>query len=252
MHVNLCGPNRSHTTRNTIFELTNPFFGSKDCWTNSSHSSMDIKCISTCVDQNPSHTSEYRKCISVWVDLNHQRPGRTKNVCQHVLNKLITFQPGPNQSLASGDTKYISTCVDQTPPTNTKKKTSCFDQSIPLPLEETKCTLTCVPKPIQYNRGNKVYLNLWWPKSYHACEDTKCISTCQRGQKMHHNMSWLILSHASEDTKCISTYVGQTLPCQRRKKRISTCVEQTSLMPTKKSNVSQIVLTKPIPYLRGH
>ena len=178
-------------------------------------------------------------------------PGRTKNVCQHVLNKFFTFQPGPNLSLDSGDTKYISTCVDQTPPMpgQTQKKT-CFDQGIPLPVR--KQNVRCVPKPIQYDRGNKVYLNLCWPKSYHACEDTKCISTCQRGQKMHHNMSWLILSHASEDTKCISTYVEQTLPCQRRKKCISTCVEQTSLMPTKKSNVSQIVLTKPIPYLRVH
>jgi len=97
------------------------------------------------------------------------------------------------------------------------------------------------PIPLTCPRGFKTHLNMFWPNPSHASEDTKCISTsieqnpsCQRGQKMHLYMCWPNPSHANEDTKCIAT-----------------CVDKTPPLPVRKTNLSQHVLTKPIPWQRG-
>ena len=148
----------------------------------------------------------------------------------------------PNPSHASEDTKCISTCVDQTPPLVARTQSA----SQHMLTEFSPC-----------QRGQKMNLAMWWPNLSHASEDkkcislyltnpiqasevTKCISTSieqnpsyQRGQKMHLYMCWPNPSHASEDTKCIAT-----------------CVDKTPPLPVRKTNLSQHVLTKPIPWQR--
>ena len=56
----------------------------------------------------------------------------------------------------------------------------------------------------------------------------------QGRHEMHHNIWWTNLSQSWDDTKCIST-----------------CVDQMRPMPARKQNVSQKVLTKPVPCLQG-
>ena len=57
----------------------------------------------------------------------------------------------------------------------------------------------------------------------------------QRGHKIRFNMCWPNPNHANEDTKWILT-----------------CVYQTNPMPVRTQNVTQQMLTKPIPCRRGH
>ena len=103
-------------------------------------------------------------------------------------------------------------------------------------------------KLVLCQRGHKIYLNLWWPKHYHASEDTKFISTCvgqthpmpakpqnvsqlvlikllpcQRALKMYRNKCWRNSSHASEDTKYISNCVDQTYPMPAKIKCVNMC-----------------------------
>ena len=137
-----------------------------------------------------------------------------------------------------------------------------------------------------------MFLNMCWPNTYQASEDSNCISTCvdqnqaipartqnipkhvltksipcQRGHKMYRHMCWANTSHATADTKCILTCVNQ---CQRGHKMhlnicwpnpsyaiegtkcISTCVDQLHPMPARIQNVYQHVLTKPIPCQQWH
>ena len=106
-------------------------------------------------------------------------------------------------------------------------------------------------KPVLFQEELKMQLNLCWPDTSLASEDTKWISICdnqttsipartqnvtpllynpcQRGskrtltcvdhhipfigrQKMHLNFCWPNASHASVESKCISTCVDQTHP----------------------------------------
>ena len=105
-----------------------------------------------------------------------------------------------------------------------------------------------------------MYLNMCWPNSSHVTDETKCTSKCvdethpmpartrkasqnvltkpvpcQREHKIYLNLCWTNLSHGNEDTKYIST-----------------CVEQTYLMPGRTQNISQLVLTKPLLCHRGY
>ena len=196
-----------------------------------------------------SHATENTKCISSFVYQTHLMPLRTKNVSEHVLKKSIPCQRGhkiclnlcgPNLSLAWEDTEYISTCVDQT------NLTTARTQNV------SQVVLT---KHHSCQPGPKMHLNLCWPDASHASEDPKCISTCvdqtppmtartqnasqhvltkrlpcQRGNKTYLNMCWPNLSNDSEDTKYISS-----------------CVDQTPLMPARSQNVSQHLLTKILP-----
>ena len=95
--------------------------------------------------------------------------------------------------------------------------------------------------------GYKMHLNMCCPKPTHASKDIKCISICfdqnypmsartqnvsqhafikstlcQLGHKMHLNKCCPKPTHASKDIKCIST-----------------CIDQTLLIPAKTQNVSQ-------------
>jgi hypothetical protein len=112
MDLNLCLPNQSHASEDTICNSTD----------NLSHAGEDTICISNCVNQflpcqeghklyvnlcllNISHERQDTQYISTCVDQTHPLPARTQNVFQFDI-----------LSYASADTKCISTCVDQTPP----------------------------------------------------------------------------------------------------------------------------------------
>ena len=237
------------------------------CWPNPSIANMNTKCVSTCVDQtNP-------------------MPVRTQNVSEHVLTQPLKCQRGhkihltmccPIPSYAWEDTKCPSTCVDETrnKPARTQIK-SLFE----------------VTKTVPCQQEHKMHLNLCWPNLSHASEDiSTCVDqtplmaatrqnipqlvltkprTCQRCH-MHLNMCWPIPSYAIEDTKFIPACVDQTKPSQRifkmhlkiyypnlthaiqDTKYISNCVDQTYPMPARTQDVSQLVLTNPLPCQRGN
>ena len=97
-------------------------------------------------------------------------------------------------------------------------------------------------KPLNCRREHKMDLNSGWQNPSHDTEDTKLSlnlltkpSSCQRGHKDHLYMCWRISSNASETTKCIST-----------------CIDQTHLMPSRTQNASQYVLTKLSKCKQGH
>ena len=152
------------------------------CWPNPSHASEEIKCISNYVDT---------KFISTCVDQTPPMPARPLNVSQHVLTKPLPCYQGH---------KCISPCVEQTPPMRARTQ------------------------PPPYQRGNQIYLNMWCPILYHASEDTKYISTCVHQTP---EMPWI--------SSCISR-----------------CVNLTHLMPMRTPNTSQHVLIKPLPCQREH
>jgi hypothetical protein len=123
------------------------------CWPNPSHASEDVKSISTCVDETP------------------PIPARTPNASQLVLIKTLPCQWGlkmylnicwPNPSHASEDRKCNSTCVEQTP--TMAARTQSVSQHV-------------LTKSLPQN-GHKMHLNLCWPNTTHASENTKWISTC--------------------------------------------------------------------------
>ena len=112
----------------------------------------------------------------------------------------------------------------------------------------------------QCQRGQKLHLNMHWPKPSHASEDKKCISKCvgknqpmpartenasqhvltkclpyQRRHKMHLSLCWPNPSHASEYTKFTLT-----------------CVDKNNPIQTRTHYESQHVLTKHIPCQRVH
>ena len=178
------------------------------CWPKHSYASEDLKYITTCVGQTPSI------------------PERTQNISWLVLTKTLPCQQEhkmnlnmcwPIPTLATDDTKYNSSCDYQITPMSAKTQ------------NVSRFILT---KFLPCHQWHKIYLNVCWPNSSHASEDTKCISTCvhqspempvrtqhvfqdvltkpipcQSGHKIYLNMSWSNPSHAREDTKQLSTCV---------------------------------------------
>ena len=156
-----------------------------------------------------------------------------------------------NATHTCNNTKHISTCVDQTYPRPTKTQNVCqleLIKSLPCHREHKmylKCLLT---KVLLWQRGQNVcwrihsHANMCWPKPPMTARPESAslhVLTipfpCQRKKEMHLNLCWPIPSHASEEIICISKLFNQT-----------------HLMPTKKQNISQLVLTKPIPCQRGN
>jgi len=141
-------------------------------------------------------------------------PASTQNVSQHVMTK-------PLPSLRE-ESKCISTWVVQT--IFMLERTQNASQHVltkPLPENESQHVWT---KHLQCQRGHKM--------SKHVL--TKPIP-CQRRQKMYLKICGPNPSHSSEDTKCIST-----------------CADQTTLMPVRTQNVYQLVFTKPLLCRRGN
>ena len=146
------------------------------CWKKPSYAREDTKCISTCIDQT------------------YQMAAKTQNVSQQVLPKPLHCQRGhkmhlnmcwPKPFQASKDTKYILTSVKHL--------------SYGMPAKTRNLPQPVLTKPLSCQRGNKMYLKMYWPHPFHASEDKKCFSTC--GQNPY---------QASEVSKCISTFVDQT------------------------------------------
>ena len=132
-------------------------------------------------------------------------------------------------------------------------------------------------KPLPYQRGYKMYLNMCWPIPLKDSKDTKCISTCvkntppipartqnashyvltkmihcQQVHKMHVNTCWPNPTHASENTS-ILTCVVQTPPMPASTQDASQqALTKVIQMLVWTHNVSQIVLTKPNPFHRIH
>ena len=127
---------------------------------------------------------------------------------------------------ATWDTKYISTCVDQT--YLMRARTRNVSQHV-------------LTKRLPCQRRHKMYLLMYWPYPNYASEDTKCISTyvdytrpmqtrtqidsqlvltkpipCQLGHKIYLNLCWPNPSHASEDLKWISTFFDHTMPARHK------------------------------------
>ena len=101
--------------------------------------------------RNPSHASEHTKCISKCANETSSIPARTQNIYQIVLN--IPCQRGhkidlnlcwTNISNASGITKYILPCVDQT---------------YPMPAKTQNLSQHELIKPLSCRKHEK-YLNL--------------------------------------------------------------------------------------------
>ena len=140
-------------------------------------------------------------------------------------HKMHLYMCSPNPSHASKDTKYISTCADQTYLFESKDtKCICWTNASNA-REDTKCIQTCV---VQSHLMSARTQNV----SQHVLTE---LIPCQRGHKINFNMSWANPNHASTDTKCILTWIDQTQP-----------------MTAKTPNASQHVLPKPLPCQRRH
>ena len=144
----------------------------------------------------------------------------------------------PNPSYGNENTKWISTCVDKTPPkpTRTQDETQLDWTNQSLHNKDTKCITTCVlktqpmsartlnasqlvwPNTLPWQLGHEMHLNMCWPNP----------SLAVRKHKMYLNLCWPKPTHAREDTKSIST-----------------CDNQIRPMKTRTQNTSQLVLTKP-------
>jgi hypothetical protein len=154
------------------------------------------KCKLICVDQGPN--------MAAWTYKIHL------NMCWQ------------NPSHDSEDTKCISTCVDQTPPTTvTTQIGSHHVLTKPLPCQRWQSESQHVlNKPISYQRGQTsistsfdqthhtptstiMHINLCWQKPI----------PCQGEHKMHVNMCRPNPSHASEHTKCFLTCVFRNPQC---------------------------------------
>jgi hypothetical protein len=173
MYLNVCWRKRGHKMYVNV------------CWPNPFHDPEDIKSISTCVDET------------------YPMPARTQNASQNVMTKsmpckrahqiyittcvkVTSCQQGHKIYLnlcstyishAWEDTKYISTCVEQTPP---------------MPARNQNVTQDVFTKPLPLSQ-------LVWTIISHAWEDIKYISTCvEETYQMRSNPS-----HVSKDTKYI-------------------------------------------------
>ena len=87
-----------------------------------------------------------------------------------------------------------------------------------------------------------MHLNMWWPNPSHVCDDTKCILTCVDKNP----------SNSSEDTNCILTCADETHPILIRKQIVPQLRLLNPSLAARPQNVSQHVLTKPLPCPHGH
>ena len=164
MDLNLCLPNQSHASEDTICNSTD----------NLSHAGEDTICISNCVNQflpcQEGHKLYVNLCL---LNISHERPGHTMylNVCwsnpslASENTKCISIWVDQIASYASGDTKWISKCVDQTHamlastkiasqylyilnPSNASEWINCkstyVDQAYPMPARTKNCISICV------------------------------------------------------------------------------------------------------------
>ena len=197
-------------------------------------------------------------------------PSWTQNATQEVVSKSIPSQRGhktppnicwPNTSLASVDSKCISTCVYQT---------------LHVPARTLNASQHFLAKSLPFQQGHKIYLKLCWPNPSHGRVGTMCIWTCvdqtppSKAQNLYYHvwtnpLPWQLRiklylkiflpnsSQASADTKFMSIHV---LPNATHSSEeaiyICTGVFQTHPMAARTQNSSQLVLIKPLPCQWGH
>ena len=116
----------------------------------------------------------------------------------------------------------------------------CLLKTHPLSARTRNASQNLLTKPVPCQRGHKMHHNMWSPNPTHANEDkivcqvvlTKPIP-CQWRLEMNLNICWTNRSLAREDSNCISI-----------------CVDQTPRSTARRQNVSQHMLSKPIPCQR--
>ena len=173
-HLNMCWPIAARKQNVSQLVVTETHTMPAKIWNSSQHVLTKLKTfkrghkvhLNLCW-ANHSHVSEYTKYISTSVDHAQPLAARKQYVSQLVLNKyLLTLWRDkiyltlccPNPSRSSEDTKYIPTCIDQTPT---------------MGRNVSQHVVTISPMPAM----RKMYLNMWRPNTSNARDDTKCIST---------------------------------------------------------------------------
>ena len=232
VYLNMCRQNPSYANEatkciSTCINQTPPcLWGHKmyhnSCLPNRSQAREDTKCISKCVKQihlMPAETQKISQRVLAKplpcqlghkINLNIYWPYFSlyqlvlpKPILHHREHKMYLYLDWLKPTHKSQDRKFISTCVDQTPPMLTKTQNAS---------QRVLC------KPISCLRGHNMQLNICWPNSVYVSDVTKCISTrveqtypSQARTQSACQMWGPNPSLDSENTKCITTYVDETL-----------------------------------------
>ena len=203
------------------------------CWPNMLTSySFDKKSFTTCVDQTYIMPCENSKCIYTCV--NQPMQASTQNAYQLVLTKPKQCQPDhkmhlrmcwQNSSHGKEEKNAPQHGVDHSNPMPARTQNASQHMMFnPIPCQDTKIISTCVyeiyPMPAKTEKFISTCVDLNLP--------------CQRGQKIHRNMCSTKPSNASEDTLYLN----------------SCWLSPSHVWRTQ--NISQLVLTKPLPSEREH
>ena len=160
----------------------------------------------------------HKNVLSTCVDENHPMT----SLSSQNIHFIMCWQ---NASLAREDTKCFSTCVDRNPIKTPRPKwiSKSVEETKPMPAKTQIVSQYELNKPLLWQRGNKMHLNLCWTNPSIDCNR-------HNWHKSYRNLCWTNHPHVSEDTKCIST-----------------CVDKTQHMPARIQNASHLVLTKHLP-----
>ena len=148
IYLNMCWPNTRKLARTEIHRLM--------CWPNPSHASEDTKYISRCVDYTPSMPEGTQHVF--------QRPAMPAGalyVSQHILGKITKCQ---------GDANSNTICIEQIPSFQWRHNASqhCWRNRS---HDNDYIKYMFSTNPSHAKEIHKMYLNLCWPKTSHACED---------------------------------------------------------------------------------
>ena len=259
------------------------------CWPNPSHATDDIKFISIWVDKTPPIPAG-SKCIAICVAKTHPMPARISNSYQHELTGTLPYQRGHkkhlnlfwrNPSFTNEDTKFLSTCLDQTPPLLARKQNvsqhvmykpipwqrehKCISKSInqshPMPARTKQISEIMLQQPLSCQRGHKMHLNISWPSLFPGRkqnvsqpETTKPIPCHARtlvdwtAPKPSRTRKVLVNHNPHMPARTQNSYkhvLIKHIPCQR--------IHENYLMLASKRNVSQLVsASKPIRCILAH
>ena len=135
----------------------------------------------------------------------------------------------PNPLHTSEETKCISNCV---PANNTKYTSTCDDQTPPIPARTQNISQLMLTQPFRFQRGHKMDINFDWSKPAHNSEDTKYISTCVEHTRpipaRTQNGSQILLTKPLPLRQNVyQLALTKPIPCQRGEKCSSNWIEQT-------------------------
>ena len=112
-----------------------------------------------------------------------------------------------------------------------KNISTCPDQTTNMPARAQTCISTCVEKTHLMPPSSPHESQQVWTKPYPSL----------REHKINLNMCWPNQCHASQNTKCITCFAKPA------RKMYLNRYDQNPSMPARKQNVSQHVITNPIP-----